>query len=80
LIAARRLGISVNDFKERIDAFEKAGFPSPDPVTGHYDIEAIDRYIEARNPKLFGKPDDGGAITDPSVIKQRIAQMSAGRG
>lgn len=79
-VAARRLGISEHEFKSRLQAFESAGFPLADPVSGNYDIEAIDRYIEARNPKLFGNTDDGGAITDRSVMLQRIAELGAGRG
>lgn len=78
--AARRLGMTERDFKDRLHAFEKAGFPKADPVSGHYDLEAIDRYIEARNPSYFGKEDDGGAITDRSVILQRIAEMETGHG
>jgi len=78
--AARRLGLTERDFKDRLYDFEKAGFPRPDPVSGNYDIEAIDRYIEARNPTFFGKADDGGAITEQSVMLQRIAEMGAANG
>lgn len=78
--AARRLGLSERDFKDRLQDFERAGFPKADPVSGHYDIEAIDRYIEARNPSYFGKEDDGGAITDSAVMLQRIAGMGSGDG
>lgn len=77
-VAARRLGLTYAQFQEAIGMMRESGFPLPDPVTGHYDLEAIDRYIERRNPELFGTPEEDGVVTDNNVFLQRIAAMGRG--
>lgn len=79
-VAARRLGITLTEFEESLDAMRQLGFPLPDPVTGNYDLEAIDLYINRRNPELFGAVTSGEAVTDHNVIRGRLAALRSGRG
>lgn len=79
-IAARRLGITERAFREARAALAEHGFPAPDPVTGNYDLEAIDQYIAARNPRWFPEIEATGAIADDRVFLDRIAAMGPKRG
>lgn len=79
-VAARRLGLTLAQFQDAVGTMRQSGFPLPDPVTGHYDLEAIDRYIERRNPELFGMVTSGEAVTDHNVIRGRLAALRSGLG
>jgi hypothetical protein len=79
-VAARRLGLTLAQFEGALDAMRELGFPLPDPVTGNYDLEAIDRYVERRNPELFGAITASEAVTDHGVIRNRLAALRTGRG
>ncbi|MFD2646393.1 hypothetical protein ACFSX5_01135 [Devosia albogilva] len=75
-VAARRIGLSEARFRDLAGDLLGHGFPLPDPVTGNYDLEAIDRYIDRRNAELLAKePEDDGPLTDSNVIMARIAAM-----
>ena len=52
--AARRLGLSLGEFDTCFDNLIARGFPEPDPDTKNFDLNAIDRWCDARNPHLFG--------------------------
>lgn len=73
--AAYRIGVTEMHFNEIYADLLKNGFPLPDPVTGNFDLDAIDRYIAKRNPKLMGEQDDGEAITDEAEMLRRIMEM-----
>ena len=51
--AARRIWLSLKDFKEQLPELTKRGFPAADPTTGNYDLDAIDAWRKARYPQLF---------------------------
>lgn len=51
--AARRLGLSLDAFKEALTELKQRGFPPPDPSTGNYDLDAIDAWRRTRYPHLF---------------------------
>lgn len=74
-VAARRLGLTEARFAEISQDLLDNGFPLPDSVTGNYDLNAIDRYIARRNPKLMGEQDDGEAISSEAEMLRRIAAM-----
>lgn len=75
-VAARRIGISEKRFHQIADDLREHGFPVPDAVTGNYDLEAIDRYIDRRNAELLAKSGtDGDAETDNSLFLARIEAM-----
>ena len=50
---AELLGLSVADFEARRQALHKRKFPEPDPTTGLYCIEAVERWRLLRYPGLF---------------------------
>jgi hypothetical protein len=55
------------------------GFPAADPDTGNFDLEAIDRWCDARHPHLFGASDaEIGARDASTVAADRIAAMRRG--
>jgi hypothetical protein len=47
------LGLSLADFNSREAALRERGFPAPDPTTGLYCIEAVERWRLLRHPQLF---------------------------
>jgi hypothetical protein len=52
--AAQRLGLSLGEFDACYDNLIARGFPRPDPDTKNFDLNAIDRWCDARFPHLFG--------------------------
>jgi hypothetical protein len=50
---AQRLGLSLADFELRRPDLHSRGFPPPDPTTGCYCIEAVDRWRLSRHKDLF---------------------------
>jgi hypothetical protein len=75
-VAARRLGVTEARFRELADELRDNGFPLPDAVTGNFDLQAIDRYIDRRNVDLLGTNDSSDeGETDNAVFLARIAAM-----
>jgi hypothetical protein len=78
-MAARRLGMRLDVFEEKLPNLIARGFPQPDPDSGLFDVVAIDRWCDARHPHLFG----GGAVMQArdarSVAPGRIAAMLGGQ-
>jgi hypothetical protein len=52
-LVAELLGLSLTDFEARQSALRERGFPEPDPTTGLYCIEALDRWRMGRHARLF---------------------------
>lgn len=52
--AARRLHLTLDQFTEILPRLLARGFPSPDPDTGNFDLDAIDQWRKRRSPALFG--------------------------
>jgi hypothetical protein len=50
---AELLGLSLSDFEARQPALRQREFPEPDPTTGKYCIEAVDKWRLRRYPHLF---------------------------
>jgi hypothetical protein len=51
--AAELLGMSLTDFEASRAALNERHFPEPDPTTGFYCVEAVDRWRLRRHPRLF---------------------------
>jgi hypothetical protein len=78
--AAQRLGMSLADFEARRGELERRGFPDPDPTTGRYCIEAVDRWRLRRFPRLFPELTVSPAAVDAhAVIDDRLRAMEGGR-
>lgn len=78
--AARRLGVSCNAFAEALPNLVARGFPKPDPDTGNFDLKAVDRWCDARNPHLFDLPTAMSARDAASVVGERLKAMREGHG
>jgi hypothetical protein len=52
-LVAELLGLSPSDFEARRPLLHDRGFPKPDPTTGLYCVEAVDRWRLRRHPHLF---------------------------
>jgi hypothetical protein len=52
-VAARRLWLSLEKFKEQLPQLLERKFPPADPTTGNYDLDAIDAWRRSRYPQLF---------------------------
>ena len=82
VVAARRLGLSLDQFKQALPGLlaRAPPFPAPDPSTGNYDLDAIDAWRRARYPQLF--PDcltvTGSARDAKDVVAERVARIRGG--
>ena len=54
--AARRLHLTLDEFKALLPKLRERAFPNPDPTTGMYDLKAIDAWMDRRSEK-FGPRD-----------------------
>lgn len=50
---ARRMHLSEAQFRDCLPRLLARGFPMPDPDTGMYDLEAVDRWRHRRHASLF---------------------------
>ena len=74
-VAARRLGLTAEQFHEKLPALLQRGFPAPDVTTGMFCLEAIDEWRMRRFPQLFPLPSVEGPKTDRGTARSRIAGM-----
>lgn len=76
--AARRMGLSLEDFAAHLPKLLSRGFPHPDPTTGLFDLEAIDAWRRRRNPHLFAP-----SLTAPNQARDAddvvMARLEAAR-
>jgi hypothetical protein len=75
--AARRLGVKPNIFADKLPNLFACGFPRPDPDTRNFDLQAIDRWMDSRNPHLFGIGAQMQARDASTVVKDRLAKLRA---
>jgi len=79
--AARRMGLSLDAFRDALPGLIARGFPQADETTGNFDLDAIDVWRRTRNPHLF--PDCSDLSESPlkspvtatnaeEVIRQKI--------
>lgn len=73
--AARRMGMSLNEFVAVLPNLVARGFPKPDPDTHNFDLDAIDAWRRARHPHLYGAAITFGARDAKSVVADRLAAM-----
>ena len=71
-VAARRIGLSESAFLQHEPRLRQNGFPLPDPVTGNYDLVAIDAWLDRRS----GLSEQAlRAIDAADGFEQRLAQI-----
>ena len=66
--AARRLGLHIDDFRAKIGELRAIGFPAPCPVTEHFDLKAIDAWLDRRAGLVPRDP----LIDADSIIRERL--------
>lgn len=47
--AARRLHLTAASFRDKLSDLRQHGFPEPCPVTGNFDLKAIDLWLDQRS-------------------------------
>ena len=68
--AARRLGIDVTHFDLIEDDLYAQGFPRADPLTGMWDLKAIDAWMDARSG--IGSTAATGPLNAQDVFTERL--------
>jgi hypothetical protein len=75
--AAARLGLSLAEFEARLEDLASRGFPDADETTGHYCLEAVDRWRLRRHAKLFPELMHLPTARDAStVFAERMGRLS----
>lgn len=70
--AARRLHLTLTEFEAKRAALHRHGFPIPCPVVGHFDLVAIDTWLD----RMSGLGAEQLAATDPaSLVAERLAAI-----
>jgi hypothetical protein len=77
-LVAKLLGMSPEEFALWRSDLERRGFPEPDPTTGLYCIEAVDRWRLRRYPKLFPELTTVPAAVDAAAVF--VERMGRHRG
>jgi hypothetical protein len=73
---ANLLGLSVAEFEARRTELRERDFPEPDPTTGLYCIEAVDRWRLRRHPYLFPELTTAPAAAHAgAVFDERIRRL-----
>lgn len=81
LAAARKMGLSVDVFREQLPDLLARGFPQADPTTGNYDLDAINEWRRARYPHLYRGPSlttNQSARNAKDVVADRLGKMRGG--
>src|SRR6266700_2363831 len=78
--AARRLHLTLDQFRAKLPRLLARGFPPPDPDTGNFGLEAIDEWRidrdrRARNPQANGLTSGNSTDDDQDTIPDRIARL-----
>jgi hypothetical protein len=73
--AARRLGLTLEDFQKKLPDLLRRGFPAPDETTGNFCLEAVDRWRLRRFPTLFPATSVEGPKTDRETARARIEKL-----
>ena len=79
-VAARRMGLTLAVFESLLPRLVERGFPPADPVTGHFDLEAIDRWRHLRHPRLFPELTAAPAAIHSGATFEKRRQAAFGQG
>ena len=75
-LAAKRMGLSPRAFSLALPELQKRGFPYPDPTTGKFDFQAIERWRQSRHGTVAGSPFE--ADDAEAVVGTRLAALVRG--
>ncbi|QPC93828.1 hypothetical protein [Mesorhizobium sp. INR15] len=71
--AARRLGLTQEQFGDLIPRLLSRGFPASDPDTGNYDLDAIDAWRAARHRRIL--PSSSLPSHSTGLVAARLEKM-----
>lgn len=74
--AARRLGLTLEQFTELLPRLLSRGFPASDPDTGNYDLDAIDEWRAARHRRIL--PAGQKQANNSGLVAARLEKMFGG--
>lgn len=74
--AARRLGLTTEQFADLLPRLLSRGFPSSDPDTGNYDLDAIDEWRASRHKPVL--PGNAKPAHNPGLVAARLEKMFGG--
>lgn len=70
--AARRLGLTLSEFCGKLSALEGAGLPRANPITGFYDLKAMDLWMDRTSGLLPSSSQE----SDPHEgFEERLARL-----
>jgi hypothetical protein len=69
--AARRLHLSLDEFRTKLPELVGRGFPPADPTTGMFYLPAIDQWMAGR----FEQSPCDNSKNDQDIISSRIARL-----
>jgi hypothetical protein len=78
-VAARKLGLTLDQFSARLPELLARGFPPIDKTTGKYDLKAIEAWQDSRYPQLLGKNEvqiTSAPSIDPTDIRERLKALA----
>ena len=75
--AARRLYLTLEQFRVHLPRLLARGFPMPDPTTGMYDLDAIDRWRHRRHAALFPEMFAAGLASEPQTPVKNLGPVFA---
>lgn len=80
ITAARRIGLSLDAFRDALPQLAARGFPKPDATTGNFDLDAIDEWRRRRHPHLYQGPLTLAAPARDAkdVVADRVARLRSG--
>ncbi len=70
--AARYLHLTLAEFSSLLPALQMQGFPKACPITGNYDLVAIDAWQDRRSGLAGG---GSGAQSSAEIAKARLASL-----
>jgi hypothetical protein len=77
VVVAGLLGLSLPDFEARYPELRERDFPGPDPTTGLYCIEAVDRWRLRRHARLFPELTNAPAAAHAdTVFGERLRRLN----
>lgn len=72
--AARRLHLTSSEFEAKRPALARAGFPKACPITGHFDLKAIDAWLD-RQAGLTAALGSTSVSDMTQIVSQRLAAL-----
>lgn len=74
--AARLMGLQPREFERLLPQYLARGFPSPDELSGLFDLDAVLEWRRRRFPEVYGLTDAAGARDARGLVQQRIAGLA----